>query len=107
MVVARVLSNQPLSETVSIEQPTTFQTESGLIENNPEVMSAFANFNDELNNCYVSVSEPATYHHDLSDLAGPHVPCRSDLAGPPVPCSALSLDSCSTAVASAAVSEVP
>ena len=29
MVVARVLSDQPLSETVSIEQPTTFQTESG------------------------------------------------------------------------------
>ena len=29
MVVARVLSDQPLSETVTIEQPTTFQTESG------------------------------------------------------------------------------
>ena len=59
-------------------------------------MSAFANFNDEMNNCYVSVSEPTTYHNEVGDLTQPLGSCSD-----------LSLDSCSTAVASAAVMEDP
>lgn len=61
MAIAKVLSDTPLShQTVTVEQPTTFHTESGLLQQEGALTSATA----EVRHChYVSVSQPQTYHN--------------------------------------------
>jgi len=76
--IANILSDDHhLSQTVSIEQPTTFHTETGFFDSTePTSYSAKEYLNGlEANNYYVNVTQPTTYHSEIgidleNDAAG-------------------------------------
>ena len=67
MAMAKVMSDLPQThQTVTVEQPTTFQTESGL-PLTADLLSATAEMRSEKEeDCYLSVTEQQTCHYEDS-----------------------------------------